>query len=471
MAVNLSRNTKVFFTTFNADNLATDTLAGHTPANTFEIQVLAGYSFTQNTEQQTITLSEAGTAPVRGERSFNSKLNPVDWSLSTYIRPYLDTNIQAPEKYLWNALLGTKPVFTGAALACTSATVGGNTTDGFTLLVVPTVAHTVVVGDSVQLSGITGVTGGSTGNGIFRVTAITGTTNFTVDLDTKVTTTGPAGGTITYKTGQWYESASSAIVTAQGSNKNALQNFALIFQVDNVYYKVYNCAANQADIQFDLQGIAMIAWSGFGTQVLQSTTITPSTPLVAGTGTTPGCFLTSPPLATKYITNKLSTTTLMANIGGTGTGNTTYTVPITGGNITINNNIEYVTPENLGVVNRSIGYFTGTRSISGSLNAYLKTGAANESGKLLSDILAGLVTTSETKFKLQIEVGGASNATRVELLMNAAQLGVPTIDIQDVVSTAITFNAQGYSAVGLAADPGSYEISKTNNLVVTYYGV
>jgi hypothetical protein len=161
----------------------------------------------------------------------------------------------------------------------------------------------------------------------------------------------------------------------------------------------------------------------------------------------------------------------MANIGGTGTGNTTYTVPITGGNITINNNIEYVTPENLGVVNRSIGYFTGTRSISGSLNAYLKTGAANESGKLLSDILAGLVTTSETKFKLQIEVGGASNATRVELLMNAAQLGVPTIDIQDVVSTAITFNAQGYSAVGLAADPGSYEISKTNNLVVTYYGV
>jgi hypothetical protein len=182
-------------------------------------------------------------------------------------------------------------------------------------------------------------------------------------------------------------------------------------------------------------------------------------------------YTISPPLATKYITNKLSTTSLTANIGGTGTGNTVYTVPITGGNITINNNIEFVTPENLGVVNRPIGYFTGTRSISGSLNAYLKTGAANESGKLLADILAGLVSTSETKFKLQIEVGGLSNATRVELLMNAAQLGVPTIDIQDVVSTAITFNAQGYSSVGLAADPGSYEISKTNNLVVSYYGV
>ena len=466
MAVNLSRNTQVFFTTFNADNLGSETLAGHTSTNTFEIQVLAGYTFTQNTEQQTITLSEAGTAPVRGERSFNSRLNPVDWSFSTYIRPYLNSTVQAPEKYLWNALLGSKPVFTGAALACTSATIGGNTTDGFTLLVVPTAAHTVVVGDSVQLSGITGVTGGSTGNGIFRVTAITGTTNFTVDLDTKVTTTGSAGGTITYKTGQWYESASSAIVTAQGSNKNELQKFALIFKVDNVYYKVYNCAANQADIQFDLQGIAMVAWSGFGTQVLESTVITTATPFVANTHFTP-----SPVGASKYITNKLSTTSLTANIGGTGTGNTVYTVPITGGNITINNNIEFVTPENLGVVNRPIGYFTGTRSISGSLNAYLKTGAANESGKLLADILAGLVSTSETKFKLQIEVGGLSNATRVELLMNAAQLGVPTIDIQDVVSTAITFNAQGFDSIGAGGNPGTYEISKTNNLVVSYYGV
>lgn len=468
MAVNLSRNTQVFFTTYNADGLAgTDLLASHTAANTFEIQVLAGYTFTQNTEQQTITLSEAGTAPVRGERSFNSKLNPVDWSFSTYIRPYLDTQVKSPEKYLWNSLLGSKGVFTGAALAVTSCVVAGNTTDGFTMLVTPTVAHTVEIGDSIQISGIaSGITGASTGNGIFRVTAVTGTTNFTVDLDTKVTTTGTGTGTMLYKTGQWYEGNSSAIVTAQGSNKNALQNFALIFKVDNVYYKVFNCATNQADIQFDLQGIAMIAWSGFGTTVLQSTTITTAAPMVAGTN-----FTASPTAATKYITNKLSTTTLVANIGGSGTGNTAYTVPITGGNLTINNNIEYVTPENLGVVNRSIGYFTGTRSISGTLNAYLKTGALNESGKLLQDILAGLVSTSETKFKLQIEVGGASNQTRVEILMNAAQLGVPTIDIQDVVSTAITFNAQGSSAVGLSSNPGEYEISKTNNLVVTYYGV
>ncbi len=465
MAVNLSRNTKVFFTTYNADGLITDLLAGHTSSNTFELQVLAGYTFTQNTEQQTITLSEAGTAPIRGERSFNSKLNPVDWSMSTYIRPYLNTTVQAPEKYLWNALLGTQAIQTTAAIAGTATvTVGGDTTSGYTLTLTKA-AHTVVVGDSIEVSSVTGLSGSSTGNGIFRVSSVASTT-ITVDLDTKIAPTGTAAGNGAFRTGQWFESGSSAIVTSQGSNKNALQNFALIFQVDNVYYKVYNCTVDEADISFDLNGIATIAWKGFGTQVLQSTTITTATPMVASTN-----YLASPALATKYITNKLSTTSLTANIGGTGTGNTVYTIPITGGSINIKNNTTYVTPENLGVVNRSIGSYTGTRTISGSLNAYLKTGAANESGKLLSDILAGLTTTSETKFKLQIEVGGLANATRVEFLLNAAQLGVPTIDIQDVVSTTINFNAQGYSAVGLSSDQGSYEISKTNNLVVTYYGV
>jgi hypothetical protein len=117
----------------------------------------------------------------------------------------------------------------------------------------------------------------------------------------------------------------------------------------------------------------------------------------------------------------------------------------------------------MGVVNTSIGYFTGTRSITGSLNAYLKTGT-NESGDLLKSIVAGLATTSETKFKLQVEIGGILNATRVEVLMNGCKLQVPTVDVQDVVSTTINFTAQGYTGV-------DYDIAKTNNLKVTYYGV
>jgi len=210
----------------------------------------------------------------------------------------------------------------------------------------------------------------------------------------------------------------------------------------------------------------MIEWSGFGTDVAQLTNVAFANPTALTAGAATAGFVAVDSLATKYITNKLSTTTLISNIGGV--AGTTYSVPITGGNLTINNNIEYVTPENLGVVNRPIGYFTGSRSITGSLNAYLKTGSAAESGKLLADILTGLATTSETKYKLQIEVGGITNSTRVELRMDGCQLQVPTLDVQDVVSTTINFSAQGSDTPGTS---GVYNINRTNNLYITYIGV
>ena len=48
-----------------------------------------------------------------------------------------------------------------------------------------------------------------------------------------------------------------------------------------------------------------------------------------------------------------------------------YSVTLTGGNITVSNNISYITPEELGIVNVPIGHVTGTRAISGSFTCYL----------------------------------------------------------------------------------------------------
>ncbi len=446
MAVNLSRNTKVFFST-----ATTDVLGDYTSANTFEIQVLDGYSFNQSTEQQTITLSEAGTAPIRGERAFNSKLNPAEWSLSTYIRPYKATNVTAPEKFLWNAALGSSAV-DSTGITPTAATRISATSASVTM---GTALFTGNLADAVgQMVSVRGATVNTAYNNSFRVTSVTGTGPQTVTFatDTDVTATAATLTSAKVYKGQWIEDTNKAVTSSVGSNRNELQKFTLIFKVDSTIYKIANCAVNQAELSFDLQGISMIAWSGFGT------TLTSPLALQTWTGSNYTAF---PAAADNYITNKLSTTTLVSNISGTA-GNT-YTVPITGGNLTLNNNIEYLTPENMGVVNNSIGYFTGTRSITGSLNAYLKTGTY-ESAKLLTDILAGLTTTSETKFKLQIEVGGASNETRVEILMDGCQLQVPTVDIQDVVSTTINFTAQGF----VGAD---YDIEKTNNLVVSYYGI
>ena len=49
----------------------------------------------------------------------------------------------------------------------------------------------------------------------------------------------------------------------------------------------------------------------------------------------------------------------------------TYNVTLTGGNITIENSLTYLTPETLGSVNLPLGHVMGTRSVSGNFTCYL----------------------------------------------------------------------------------------------------
>ena len=96
MSFNLLRNSRVFFTT-NVGNsgatLGVVAASGFTAANTREIQVLDGFGFSQNTTSETVTLNETGASPVRGQRSFNTQLDPVDFNMTTYIRPVDDGTI------------------------------------------------------------------------------------------------------------------------------------------------------------------------------------------------------------------------------------------------------------------------------------------------------------------------------------------------------------------------------------------
>lgn len=108
MAYNLARNSRVFVTT----NLNTATGAvlttGLSTTNTWEIQVLDGFKFAQATNTTNIQIKEAGATPIRGQRAFNTALNPADITFSTYIRPRLNgAQATAEERVLWNALLGS----------------------------------------------------------------------------------------------------------------------------------------------------------------------------------------------------------------------------------------------------------------------------------------------------------------------------------------------------------------------------
>ena len=393
MALNLLRNSRVFFTTKLDSSGQVDT-SGHTTATTREIQVLDGFSFSQNTGQETVTTNEAGVAPIRGQRSFNTSLEPVDWSFSTYVRPKYNE--------------------------------GATTTAG------PDSDDVIDCEESVLWGAMSSVTG----NGWTQ-------------------TAGSAPSTKPYST-----------VAFGNSNAHQLQAFGLIIQFESVTYVIDNCAIDSATIDFGLDAIATIAWAGKGTAMRQLTTnlTIPSTG-VGVTGSITGDFQIKDTSA-RFIANKLSTMTLAAAQFG-GLNAQGYTIAITGGNLTINNNLTYLTPANLGVVNKPITYFTGTRAITANVTAYLKTGndattSLPQGAALLKDMLAASSSSTENKFAVTVSMGGASNDTRLDLVMPTVQLTIPAITSEQIISTSINMTAQG-------ATSGTYDLEAKNELEVKYY--
>ena len=483
MALNLVRNSKVFFTTNVDATTGKVNATGFSNTNTYELQVLEGFSFSQNTNNDTVTITEAGIAPVRGQRSFNTSLAPVDFSFSTYLRPKnITTAISAEESVLWNAMFSTAGTDTAAVTV--GGTISGvtyafsNGVGTVTIAGTSLTAAGVSVGDIVVIGGITGATGA--GTTAFNAAATVATISGTAITLTLVNPTSTASTITTPASIKFYKSAWAPVSTtysytsSAASDKHQLLKFGMIFIVDQVAYVVDNAAMGQVSIDFGLDAIATAAWTGQATTLRQV-----STNLTAAGGNFSGSGLTGSYLAkvtdAAYIANKLSTVALtLVNSLKDSTGTTqgaagdTYSVPITGGSITINNNITYLTPANLGVVNVPVAYYTGTRAISGTLNAYLRTGGTRDTGELLADMLAVASVTIEPMASLAISIGGGANTVKVVLDMPATVIQVPSVDVQQVVSTAINFTAEGY-VPSATADANAYDLTKTNDIAIRYY--
>lgn len=375
MSFNLMRNARMFYTTNVDSNTGVVNAGGFTAANTREIQILDGMSFSQKTTSETINLAEAGIAPVRGQRSYNTALDPVDFSFSTYIRPAGDgTNITAEESVLWNSLM-------------------------------------------------TGKTSG---------------------------------------TDAWSEDTTAATLVATYSQAHQLKAFGLVIVVDTVTYIVDNCALDTAVIDFGLDAIATIVWTGKGTKLRQVSGITASktSPVTFSGFTGLSNEAKAKDTSAAYIANKLSVLSITKGIGATGTA---YSVALTGGSLTISNNITYLTPANLGIVNQPITYFTGTRAISGTINAYLRAGSTNSAG-LLANMLASSSSDVNPDFSITLSIGGSTNPIRVEIELPASVLTIPSVDTQKVISTAINFTAQGSTG-------SAFDVTQSNEAEIRYYAV
>ena len=216
---------------------------------------------------------------------------------------------------------------------------------------------------------------------------------------------------------------------------------------DVTIYKLAECVSNTASISFDIDGIAMIEWSGFGKIITEEATFDATTAIATGVAST-----------SNFIRNRLTSLSVTAantTLFPGASSNGVYNVTLTGGTITLENNITYLTPEELCRVNQPIGHVTGTRSISGDFTCYL-TGATGGSEDLFEDLISAS-TSVRNSFALTFSVGGGSTPN-VVFAMPTCHLEIPTHSIEDVVSVQTTFHALP-SAVG-----------STNEVVITYTG-
>lgn len=473
----------------------------------WDIPILADYSFSQATTTSEIGLDENeapdGTSR-RGVRVFNDALDPAEWSVQTYLRPFRNGSRHSDvSEVLWALLMGANKYDSASGAYWrerpdAKAYAAGITTKST---------------DGVAIS--TGAAGPATANAVSLPSAIAAT--FTGTNSSR-----NAGGTI-FDFGR--------------SNRGDLGTATLYF-VERpqggdhaVVYQIDESVVNEATLDFPTDGIATVSWSGFGKQVTDITdilatasaapasdaggviphadlgigsdlpavgdplwvtagqgklylvtavsdsdsddevdsgdTVTVKDPIIAGTTDT-----------SNLIRNRVSTMIVDGRDADSSNPEAIrkeYKFTLTGGSLTISNNVTYLTPEEIGKVNVPLGHITGFRSVSGEFNCYVVDNSEdgtkeNRSADLFKDMVEASTGIDledpdnpgtpavVTEFNVRMQVGGGTKTPQVEFQMPQCSLQVPTHSIEDVISMTT-----GYTAL-----PTS--VSAADEMSVTFVG-
>lgn len=197
---------------------------------------------------------------------------------------------------------------------------------------------------------------------------------------------------------------------------------------NQMIYKITDCSVGDISFDFDLDGIATVNWSGNGKLITEEATLNLSSSdalIYEGVSNTTG-----------FIRNRISDLTMSGDASGS---SVTYTSTLTGGNISWSNNLTYLTPETLGVVNQPLGHVTGTKSINGNFTCYLDNASATSSAEFYEDIVEA-TSDIQNSFSLSFDIGG-SGTPHCIITMPTAHLEVPTHSIDEVISLETNFHA------------------------------
>jgi hypothetical protein len=450
-----SRDTKFYVVYENSAGVAQDA---------WEVPILDGFSFSQANNSSEITLAEmedSGGVSRRGKGMFNDSLAPAEWSLSTYVRPYRPfavAQVRAAEDVLWAMMMGaddydsTTSVYDRNAVAITTQVGTGSGATGSTLM----------------------------DFGQSNISSLYDNVSFYFVMGTGTKTAGP----------------------------------------DHLVYKLTGATVNEATLDFDVDGIATINWSGFASQITDVSgdvfydTIAnepgngdPSNDgsglavgdiyivsdnedefkICTNNGISTETYVTAIDTAVcstnTFIRNRLSTVVVTSTgdttaFPGDGASTYNYSLTLTGGSITISNNLTYLTPEELGCVNIPIGNITGARSVSGTMTAYVElddgTAQGDNAGStsaLFKDFTTTGLDVVTNKFQLRFGIGGdpgygsdtfghtpTADTPLIGFLLEQAHLEIPVHSIDDVLGVEINFT-------GLPST-----VSLTDEIVIAYNG-
>ena len=492
----------------------------------WEIPVLDGFSFSQATNTSDITLDEmqdSSGISRRGRRLFTDSLAPAEWSFSTYVRPYKTTSEHhAVEEVLWNIMAGADSygaagAASGIIATATSGDEAGDREAGTYILDASdasggTAAGTgasfeVVVGadgnaDEVTvLNGGTGysaaqtlifppaLVGGGTGDVTISVDSLDNGSDSAFYRTTNPDPNSPYGDIVGLPT------ATNNAINFGQSNRSVLATCNLYFVMETnpqkpMVYKLQNAQINEASIDFEVDGIATINWSGFAKNIIDmqsagnvtvqaGDTISDATvgdvylnsseDLKMGIATTANTLVSAIDTAVDstntFIRNRI-TQMQVSTTDTTAFGSGEYNLTLTGGNITVTNNISYLVPEELGQVNVPIEGVTGGRAVTGNFTCYLTLDTTGANKGTSVDLFNDMTTVGKgldkvvNDFQVTFQIGGGvANTPRLYVTCPKVHIEVPTHSVEDVISVDTGFGAY------------TENFDEADEFTLTYFGV
>jgi len=209
MAVFMSRDAKLYISIEEA------------PSTIWRVPILDGFSFSQSSESSDITLTEAnssGGLSRRGKKTFNTGLSAAEFSFSTYVRPF-------------------------KTAGATQAGSASDTVDD---------VHGV---EEVLWAMLAGANGHTTADGEF-------------DYDgTDISTQDNAGATNTFD----FSQSNQPVFNTAAKLQFFIPNGGADGTTEHTLYTLNKAVNNETTIDFDIEGIAQISWSGMAQSITTTT--------------------------------------------------------------------------------------------------------------------------------------------------------------------------------------------------------